>query len=98
MNTLKINIFALMLVYVAACAPYEQITPIQTCDASSESLNAKFPQADTLRKILRQYTQSGIPGSSIALYSAVDGWWAHSEGYAKIEDKTPMEICHLHYK
>lgn len=97
MNTLKINLFALMLVYVAACTPYEQITPIQTCDASSESLNAKFPQADTLRKILRQYTQSGIPGSSIALYSAVDGWWAHSEGYAKIEDKTPMQICHLHY-
>ncbi len=97
MNALKINIFALMLVCVAACTPYEQLTPIQTCDASSENLNAKFPQADTLRKILRQFTQSGIPGSSIALYSARDGWWAHSEGYAKVEDKTPMQICHLHY-
>lgn len=97
MYTIKITLFTLLIGFVAACTPYEQLTPTQVCDASTEVLNPQFPGVDTLNKILKQTTQSGIPGVSIALYSAKDGWWAQSEGYAKIEDKTPMEICHLQY-
>lgn len=97
MNTIKITLFSLLIGLVAACTSYEQLTPTQACDASPEVFNPRFPKADTLRKILQQLTQSGTPGGSIAVYSEKDGWWAHSEGYAKIEDKTPLEICHLHY-
>jgi len=97
MNILKMAFAALIILFAAACTPAEQFIPIQTCDAAAENLNPRFPQADTLHRIMQRYTQSGLPGCAIALYSAKDGWWAHSAGYAKIEDKTAMQICHLHY-
>ena len=60
-------------------------------------LNNNYSKADSLRSIITRYAAAGIPGISIAIYSEQEGWWAGAAGYARLEDKTPMDICHLHY-
>jgi len=67
-------------------------TPIST-----GPINANYSKADTLTKIIKATAQQGIPGVSIAVYDANEGWWEATAGYAKIEDKTPMMPGHLHY-
>jgi len=31
------------------------------------------------------------------VYSETEGWWAGAQGYASVENKTPMQNCHLQY-
>ena len=40
--------------------------------------------------------KQSIPGAVIALYDQ-EGWWTNAEGFAKIEDQTPMQACHIQY-
>lgn len=49
-----------------------------------------------LQQIMDKYTQMGLPGVSMAIYSE-DGPWAGASGYAKIETRTPMQPGHLQY-
>ncbi len=60
-------------------------------------LNREYSKAGTIQSIIKQYTDEGLPGVVIAVYSEKEGWWAHAEGYARIEDKTPMALDHLQY-
>ncbi len=60
-------------------------------------LNPAFPKAAALQAVLDKYTAAGIPGISIAVYNEDLGWWLGDSGYARIESKTPMTPCHLHY-
>jgi len=46
---------------------------------------------------MKRYTEAGLPGIAIAIYSEKNGWWAGAEGYAKIETKTPMQNGNLQY-
>ncbi len=71
-----------------------------SCMMLDSSLHAQFPaykKSDTLHAIMKKYTVSGVPGVAVAIYSEKDGWWAGAEGYARIEDKTPMANHHLQY-
>jgi D-alanyl-D-alanine carboxypeptidase len=60
-------------------------------------INTQYSKAAAIRAILKRYTKEGLPGAVIAVYSEKEGWWAHAEGYAKIEAKKPLEISHLQY-
>jgi D-alanyl-D-alanine carboxypeptidase len=60
-------------------------------------INTQYSKAAAIQSIMKQYIDEGLPGAVIAVYSEQEGWWAHAEGYAKTEDKTPMEISHLQY-
>jgi len=60
-------------------------------------INSQYSKAAAIQSIMKQYTDEGLPGAVIAIHSEQEGWWAHAEGYAKTEDKTPMEISHLQY-
>ena len=60
-------------------------------------INSRYSRAAAVQAIMKQYTDEGLPGAVIAVYSEQEGWWAHAEGYARSEDKTPMEINHLQY-
>ncbi len=49
-----------------------------------------------LQQIMDKYTQMGLPGVSIAIYSE-DGPWAGASGFSKIETQTPMHPGNLQY-
>jgi D-alanyl-D-alanine carboxypeptidase len=60
-------------------------------------INSNFPRASALDSIMNVYTTNLLPGVSIAVYSEAGGWWAGAKGYASIENKIPMQNCHLQY-
>jgi D-alanyl-D-alanine carboxypeptidase len=60
-------------------------------------VNDHYSKADSLHAIMKRYTEAGLPGVAMAVYSEKDGWWAGAEGYAKVETKTPMQNCNLQY-
>lgn len=64
---------------------------------SDVTINPNFSKAEALQSILKRYTNEGIPGATVAIYAETEGWWATAAGYAKVEDQTPMQICHLQY-
>ncbi|TAI48696.1 serine hydrolase domain-containing protein [Flagellimonas allohymeniacidonis] len=69
---------------------------LSTSDVNSTSINEAYPKGEKVSEILKELTQNGCPGASIALLDA-DGWWLKSEGLASLEEKSPMTNDHLHY-
>lgn len=67
-------------------------------NSSNESvlINDNHPKSQRISKILKELTQNGCPGASIAILND-DGWWLKSEGLASLEDESPMTNEHLHY-
>jgi len=61
------------------------------------STNPNFSKAAKLDSILKNYAPSILPGASIAVYSEAEGWWADATGFANVEQKIPMQNCHLQY-
>ena len=90
----KISLLFSILLLLGACSKYEQDTPIETCNTGVPI--SAYSKSDTLTRILNRYSRKGIPGLVIATYSP-EGWWGHAAGYAKIETKQPMQLCHLQY-
>lgn len=74
-----------------------QTSPGTSSCTDDIKLNNNYSKADSLQSILKRYAEAGIPGISMAIYSEREGWWAGAAGYARLEDKTPMDICRLHY-
>src|SRR5688572_12557453 len=62
------------------------------------SINGNYSKARILDSIMRHYTTNAMPGASVAVYSEKEGWWAGSQGYASLENKIPMQNCHLQYQ
>lgn len=86
----------IILLTTLSIVGYTQQLPIEACTSSFEGINPNHSKAKPLQSILEELTHLGIPGSSMAIYSS-EGWWIGSAGYAKIEDKTLMQTCHLQY-
>jgi D-alanyl-D-alanine carboxypeptidase len=63
----------------------------------AQPVNAHFSRAAALTALLQKYTQEGLPGAAVAVYSEQEGWWAGSAGYASLEKKTVMTTDHLQY-
>lgn len=61
------------------------------------TINTGFSKAKAIDSIMKKYTGEILPGTAIAVYTEKEGWWAGSAGYASIEEKKPMENCHLQY-
>jgi D-alanyl-D-alanine carboxypeptidase len=64
---------------------------------SLKAQSQHFRNSDSLHAIMKKYTDAGLPGVALAIYSEKDGWWAGAEGYAKIEKKIHMVNSHLQY-
>lgn len=91
MKTVSLILF--VLIHLVSSA---QELPITTCTSSVEDINPNHSKAKALQSILEELTHLGIPGIAMAIYSA-EGWWVGSAGFAKLEDKTLMQTCHLQY-
>jgi D-alanyl-D-alanine carboxypeptidase len=61
------------------------------------TLNAGYSKATLLDSIMKDYSNTAIPGMSLAVFSEKEGWWANAHGYASVEKKIPMQNCHLQY-
>ncbi len=85
-----------ILILPISCSPtYAQKLPIGPCpDQTTSSMD--YSKAEKVQQAMEKLVNSGVPGSAIAVYSK-EGWWTTAVGYAKIEDKIPMQICHLQY-
>lgn len=68
----------------------------QQCDLGVV-INKNYSKAKAVQAVLDSFTRKDLPGISVAVYSDNEGWWAGASGYARIETKTPMNICHLQY-
>ena len=58
---------------------------------------SRLTKSDTLMAIMKKYTDAGLPGVTVAVYSEKEGWWAGSGGYSKVEDKLPMTNGSIQY-
>ncbi|WP_266365684.1 serine hydrolase domain-containing protein [Tellurirhabdus rosea] len=85
----------LLLFFLTNCSVYRADLPSAKCN-SSEIINAEYSRAAAAGAAIKELAKSGVPGAVLAVYSK-EGWWTTSAGYAKIEDKTAMEPCHLQY-
>jgi len=93
---MKKNLFYTIasLVLFSSCSKY--VADFKTAQCSPPRQNVKYSKAEELEKALDELVQKGVPGVVLAVQSD-EGYWATAKGYARIEDKTPMELCHLQY-
>lgn len=92
----KVLVFILLGNIVTGCSRYLQDTPSYSCESATVSTGI-YAKQDSLRTLLDSYSRKGIPGMVVAVYTPTGGYWGHSSGFSKIEDNTPMKLCHLHY-
>lgn len=90
---MKSPILVGMLFLIAFSSLNAQSSPCK----SDVEINSTFSKAAVLKTLLKRYSDEGLPGVAMAVYSEAEGWWADAAGYAKVEDQTPMQICHLQY-
>jgi D-alanyl-D-alanine carboxypeptidase len=82
------------LFLLSSCSKY--VADFKTSHCSSPEQKSRYSKAEELEKALDELVQKGVPGVVLAVQSD-EGYWAAAKGYAKIEDKTPMQLCHLQY-
>ena len=86
--------YLIPLIMCCSCQVYKQ--ELETTCNTQQEIQAPFSKETKLLKLLDELLATGVPGVALAVHSN-EGWWQHVGGYAKIEDKTKMETCHLHY-
>ncbi len=94
MKNIVFSILAISL--FSSCSKYMQDTTTSAC-AFTSTMENRYLKKDSLEKMLAKYAQLGIPGLAMAIYTPASGYWGTSAGFAKIETRTPMQICHLQY-
>ena len=96
-KTMKNIIFSILAISLfSSCSKYMQDSTTTACGFTSAMGNT-YAKKDSLEKLMTQYVQEGIPGLTMVIYTPTTGYWGSSAGFAKIETKTPMQICHLQY-
>jgi D-alanyl-D-alanine carboxypeptidase len=82
-------------VLISSCGVYKADFLTESC-VNPEPAKTSFSKAAELEKVLEELTQNGAPGVALAV-SSDEGSWSMAKGYARLEDKTPMQTCHLQY-
>ncbi len=69
---------------------------VPNCDLGV-TINRNYSKGSALDSIMKRYTANALPGAAVAVYSESEGWWSGAQGYADVENKIPMQNCHLQY-
>jgi D-alanyl-D-alanine carboxypeptidase len=77
-----------------ACSPYVGDLAIKSCDGPTQT-NACSTR-DSAQQILNNLVHNGVPGVVLSIQTPTTSW-SVAQGLAKVEDKTPMALCHLQY-
>lgn len=92
----SLRLFLLIfVVMLSGCSKYMQDLEMRDCIADGPATSPYNNEAD-LQNALDSLVSVGIPGCAMAVYSP-QGWWTGAAGYAKIEDRRPMQPCYLQY-
>ncbi|HWA32904.1 MAG TPA: serine hydrolase domain-containing protein [Cyclobacteriaceae bacterium] len=91
------RIFTLFVfVVLTGCSDrYLQGILITSCEPKSPAAD-NFSKSAGVSEALQALVDNGVPGTAMAVFSE-EGWWSTSVGLASIEQKTPMQTCHLQY-
>ncbi len=89
------KILSILLVVTSLVSCQKEKIEAPSISDGTKTIGAN-PKADYLQQLLKKYTVKGIPGAVIAIKDA-NGLWIGAEGYAKLEDKTPMNPAMAHY-
>ncbi len=59
----------------------------------------EFPKErqDAVKGVLKNYTEMGIPGLALTVYTEETGFWSHAEGLSNIENGIALTNDHLFY-
>ncbi|GMN07548.1 serine hydrolase domain-containing protein [Croceitalea sp. MTPC5] len=59
----------------------------------------EFPKErqDAVKGVLKKYTEMGIPGLALTVYTEETGFWSHAEGLSNIENGIALTNDHLFY-
>lgn len=89
--------FSILLIVLLASSCSKQTWEIagNACTLN-EVINVSYSKANQLQNLMDKYSTNGLPGVAIAVYSP-EGFWASASGYAKLENKTLLQPCHLQY-
>lgn len=68
-----------------------------SCNFDIPVTNDTNPKTETYQKLLDDYCKLGLPGLSLVVETPAESLWAGSSGMARIEDKIPMQPCHVHH-
>jgi D-alanyl-D-alanine carboxypeptidase len=83
--------------FTAACKetieePVTQVSPLAFSDSSRANLKNSRYQA-----VLDKYVKKGLPGVVTAILTPKEGIWLGASGYARLENKEPMQPNQIHY-
>ena len=71
--------------------------PVEICSLEINEDSETNPKSDEYQAILDKYCEKGLPGLSLVVKTNEHGLWVGASGYARVEDNTPMQACHLHH-
>lgn len=87
------TVFFFLFSGLCACADLDMTKRSASCNAGSAT---GYDKAAAVQSIMDKYTAEGVTGVSVAVKTSTQQWTG-SAGFAKIEDKTVMQTCHLQY-
>jgi D-alanyl-D-alanine carboxypeptidase len=91
----KISFF-IPLVSFLCCSCSKYVAEIHTTVCENPGKSLFYSKSHDLDHVLQQIVDNGVPGVVMAVQTD-EGLWESAKGFAKIEDKTPMQLCHLQY-
>jgi D-alanyl-D-alanine carboxypeptidase len=93
---MKKILFLAPVILILFCSCNKYAAEIHTTACENLGKSASYAKGHDLEKVLQQLVDNGVPGVVLAVQTD-EGLWESAKGYAKIEDKTPMQLCHLQY-
>lgn len=92
----RLSTLALLLLLFCSCIKRPTDTSTLTCmdQLGWNDTSDTHPKNADFTKLIEDLTATGLPGISLMIEDE-HGLWHKSSGYADIDHKTPMQICHL---
>ncbi|MEL6537401.1 MAG: serine hydrolase domain-containing protein [Bacteroidota bacterium] len=87
-------LMALASLWLVSCSPDYVPLPYEGCTLAADS-SERHPKHARLEALLNQYSQAGLPGLSVAIYTPAGGLWQGAAGFANLEHGQPLAPCHL---
>jgi D-alanyl-D-alanine carboxypeptidase len=93
---MKRTLFLIPFISIVLCGCGKYLADIHTARCENGGKSVPYTKEHDLDQVLQQLVDNGVPGVAMAVQTN-EGLWQKAKGYAKIEDKTPMQVCHLQY-
>jgi len=93
---MKKILFFIPFVSILFCSCSKYVAEIHTVACENPGKSVGYAKGPELEKVLQQLIDNGVPGVVLAVQTD-EGLWESAKGFAKLEDKTPMQLCHLQY-